>query len=232
MRELRVEHAGDLTSGQLASVRDIYRQAFAPHHRLPFAELAATGPGDMLVAAVEGDEPVGFAALRLLGEAGWTFLRYYGIAAARRGTGLGKRFWRLLGPSVQAAGWPARIVFEVEDPEHVAGPGSREIAAARIAFWTRCGCQLLPVADYVMPDFTGLAAPEPMLLMACDPATPATPAMPSGEIADVVLAIYSGRYQLCPEHPVVAAALSSIGQSRPAREPRLPWPLRCRKSTQ
>jgi len=210
VREFRVEHAGELTGRQLASVREIYHQAFAANHRVPFAELAATGPADMLVAAVEGDEPVGFAALRLLGAAGWTFLRYYGIASARRGTGLGKRFWRLLVPSVEAAGWPARIVFEVEDPEYVAGHGLREVAAARIAFWARCGCQLLPVTDYVMPDFTGRASPEPMLLMACDPAV-AT--IPGGDVADVVLAVYSGRYQLGPEHPVVVAALSSLGES-------------------
>jgi len=210
VREFRVEHVGELTCGQLASVREIYHQAFAPHHRVPFAELASTGPADMLVVAVEGDEPVGFAALRLLGATGWTFLRYYGIAADRRGAGLGKRFWRLLGASVEAAGWPARIVFEVEDPEYAAGHGLREVAAARIAFWSRCGCQLLPVTDYVMPDFTGYASPEPMLLMAYDPAT-AT--ISSGEVADVVLAVYSGRYQLGPEHPVVVAALSSIGES-------------------
>ena len=152
--ELRVEHAGELTASQLARVEEIYQQAFAPHHRVPFAELAATGPADMLAAAVD-DEPVGFAALRLLDTAGWTFLRYYGIAADRRRTGLGQRFWRLLGPSVQAAGWPARMAFEVEDPEHVAGHGSREIAEARIAFWARCGCQILPVTGYVMPDVSG-----------------------------------------------------------------------------
>jgi hypothetical protein len=159
----------------------------------------------MLVAAIDGDEPVGFASLRLLGGFGWTFLRYYGIAADRRGIGLGQRFWRQLGPSVEAAGWPARIAFEVEDPDHMPSPDAREIAVARIAFWTRCGCQMLPVTGYVMPDFTGLAPPEPMLLMAS--------AISDSEIAELVLAIYAGRYELGPEHPLVAAALASLAQN-------------------
>lgn len=213
MRDFRVEHAGELTGSQLARVAEIYEEAFEPHHRLPFAEVAATGPADMLVAAVVGDEPVGFAALRLLGTTGWAFLRYYGIAADRRGTGLGQRFWRLLRPSVEAAGWPTRIAFEVEDPEHVASHGGREIALARIAFWIRCGCQLLPVAGYVMPDFNGHAPPEPMLLMASDPATVT---IPVDDVAQIVLAIYSGRYQLGPQHPMVLAALASLGDSRKA----------------
>ena len=209
MRDFRVEHAGELTGSQFARVAEIYEEAFEPHHRLPFAELAATGPADMLVAAVEGDEPVGFAALRLLGTTSWVFLRYYGIAADRRGTGLGQRFWQLLRPSVEAAGWPTRITFEVEDPEHVVGHGDREIALARIAFWTRCGCQLLPVTGYLMPDFTGLAAPKPMLLMASDLASVT---IQVDEVAQIVLAIYSGRYQLGPEHPMVLAALASLGR--------------------
>lgn len=213
MREIRVEHAGELTVRQFARVAEIYEEAFEPHHRLPFAELAATGPADMLIVAVEGDEPVGFAALRLLGSTSWAFLRYYGIAADRRGTGLGQRFWRLLRPSVEAAGWPTRITFEVEDPEHVASHGDRETALARIAFWTRCGCQLLPVTGYLMPDFNGHSSPEPMLLMASDPATAIIPA---DGVAEIVLAIYSGRYRLGPAHPMVLAALASLGDSRKA----------------
>jgi Acetyltransferase (GNAT) family len=211
MDELRVVHARDLTSRQRVHVRQIYHQAFAPHHRVPFGELAAAGQGDILLAALEGAEPVGFAAARLLGVAGWTFLRYYGIAAHRRRTGLGQRFWRQFSPAAQAAGWPARIAFEVEDPAHMASQGARETAAARVAFWTRCECQVLPVTRYVMPDISGLGEPEPMLLMASEPAT-VTIAGPA--VADLVLAIYQGRYELGPGHPLVIAALSSISGNR------------------
>lgn len=210
MAELTVTRSSDLAASQLDRVSEIYEQAFPPHHRVPFAQLAATGPTDtdMLVAALDGGQPVGFAALRLLDGAGWTFLRYYGIAARRRRAGLGQRFWRLLVPSVQEAGWPARITFEVEDPGHAASDDAREVAVARIAFWTRCGCQLLPITGFVMPDLTGGSSPEPMLLMASDPATASWLA---AELTELVLAIYAGRYRFGPEDPMVAAAVASIG---------------------
>jgi len=206
--EIRVTHSRELTASQIGRVIEIYEEAFGPHHRVPFAQLAAIGPEDMLVAALDGGEPVGFAALRLLDGAGWTFLRYYGVAGQRRGAGLGQRFWRLLRPSVEVAGWPARIAFEVEDPGHATSDAARGIAVARIAFWTRCGCQVLPVTGFVMPDITGHSPPEPMLLMATDPARGSwSPA----EISDLVLAIYAGRYKFGPENPMVIAALASIG---------------------
>lgn len=208
MGEFRIARSGELTRGQFDRVTEIYEQAFAPHHRVPFAQLAAARPGDMLVAALDDGEPVGFAALRRLDAGGWTFLRYYGIAAERRGAGLGQRFWRRLLPAVQEAAWPARIAFEVEDPGHFASGDAQEVAAARIAFWTRCGCEVLPIAGYVMPDITGDSSPEPMLLMA---AGPAGNSLSAAELADLVLAVYAGRYGFGPQHPMVAAALASIG---------------------
>lgn len=211
MGEFRIAHSGELTRGQFDRVTEIYEQAFAPRHRVPFAQLAATGPGDMLVAALEGSEPVGFAALRVLDAGGWTFLRYYAIAAERRGAGLGQRFWRLLGPSVEKVGWPPRIAFEVEDPGNAASDDAWAVAVARIAFWTRCGCQVLPITGYVMPDLTGDSSPEPMLLMAGEPARVSWSA---AELADLVRAIYTGRYGVGAEHPMVAAALASIGDGR------------------
>jgi len=205
--EIRVAHSSELKPGQLDRVTEIYEQAFGPHHRVPFAELAATGPTDMLVAALDGDEPVGFASLRLLNAARWTFLRYYGIATQRRGAGLGQRFWQLLRPAVEEAGWPGRVAFEVEDPAHSASEEAKDVAAARIAFWARCGCRVLPITGFVMPDITGHSEPEPMLLMASDPARVSWSA---AELADLVRAIYAGRYQFGPEHPMVVAALASI----------------------
>jgi hypothetical protein len=137
-------------------------------------------------------------------------LRYYGIATERRAAGLGQRFWRLLRLSIEEAGWPDRVAFEVEDPAHAASDDARAIAVARIEFWARCGCQVLPVSDYVMPDITGHSAPEPMLLMASDPARDSWSA---AELADIVLAIYAGRYKFGEENPMVVAALASIGDA-------------------
>ena len=208
MGEFQVAHSRELTASQIDRVIEIYEEAFEPHHRVPFAQLAATGPEDILVAALDDGEPVGFAALRLLGAAGWTFLRYYGVASGRRGTGLGQRFWHLLRPSVEAAGWPARIAFEVEDPGHATSDQARGVAVARIAFWSRCGCHVLPVTGFVMPDITGHSPPEPMRLMATGSVRGSwSPA----ELGDLVLAIYAGRYKFGPEDPMVVAALASIG---------------------
>jgi Acetyltransferase (GNAT) family len=206
--ELQVARAGELTGSELGRVREIYEQAFVPQLRVRFHELTATGPVDEFLVAIDDGEPVGFAALRCLQPAGWTFLRYYAIAAGRRNSGLGQRFWRRLTPAVQAAGWPARVTLEVEHPAHVTGPGEPETARARIAFWTRCGCELLPVARYAMPGLTEATPPEPMLLMASDPAA----AIDHDEIARLVRAIYQQRYGLGPGHPLAAAALASIGE--------------------
>jgi hypothetical protein len=189
----------------------MYQQAFPPHLRVPFDELSAPGPVDLMLVATEGAEPVGFAAMMLLDRHGWTFLRYYGVAAGRRRGGLGLRFWQQLPAAVTKAGWPARVVFEVEDPREVAADrAEQQVRQGRIAFWQRCGARLLAIGGYVMPDITGLAAHEPMQLMAYDPAGPAE--LPPDELAALVTALYSLRYGLGPDEPLVAAALASISR--------------------
>lgn len=205
---LLVLAAGRLTRRQLDQVIDVYEQAFPPELRVPFTELAAPGPGGLMLVAVDGTEPVGFAASLLLGQTGWTFLRYYGISGNRRRQGLGLRFWRLLVPAMAAAGWPTQIVFEVEDPRHAEGNAAEQpVRDGRIAFWERCGARLLDVEGYVMPDLTGLAAPEHMRLMAYDPGGAD---LRPGQVADLVTALYSYRYGLSSDDPMVAAALASI----------------------
>ncbi len=208
--DLRVVNCDELALDQQAQVVDIYAQAFPPELRVPFAELAKPGPGGLLHVAVDGSEPVGFAANMLLGQTGWTFLRYYGISAARRGRGVGQRFWPLLLAALEYAGFPTRIVFEVEDPRDAAAdPAEEAVRVARIIFWERCGARLLPVDGYVMPDLAGLAAPEPMRLMAYDAASGSN--LPPGLVADLVAALYTCRYGLDGNDPMVLAALGSIG---------------------
>ncbi len=175
---------------------------------MPFAGLAAGGPRDLLLAALQGSVPVAFAASMLLEEHGWVFLRYYGVAAARRRRGLGLRFWQLLRPALLEAGWPDRIVFEVEDPDHAQAGPARRVCTGRIEFWRSCGCALLPLRGYVMPDISGLAQPEPMLLMAAGPDP--GPGLQAAELAKLVRAIYTGRYGLESGDPLVARALASI----------------------
>jgi Acetyltransferase (GNAT) family len=206
--ELTVGPTAGLDPAQVRRLERIYAAAFAPHLRVPLPELATASARDLMLVAVEDNQPVGFAAMRLLDAAGWVFLRYFAIAADRRRGGLGLRFWRRLSPALAAAGWPARIAFEVEDPAEAAGDaGEVAIRCGRIAFWQRCGAVPLPVPGYVMPAMTELGEPEPMVLMAADPAGPA---VRGEELTALVLAIFTEHYGLSAEHPQVLVALESI----------------------
>jgi Acetyltransferase (GNAT) family len=206
---LRALPAESLTAWQRDQVRELYHQGFPPHLRVPFAELAGPGPSGLLLAGLAGEDPVAFAAMMTLRQARWTFLRYYAVASARRREGLGRRFWRVLLPALAEAHWPGRVVFEVEDPRDAADDETEHrIRTGRIAFWQDCGARLLPVDGYVMPDLTGLAAPERMQLMAYDPARPAD--LTAEGLADLVTGLYAERYGLGAADPLVTAALASV----------------------
>jgi hypothetical protein len=207
--ELRVVSVTDLDERQLGQLELVYAQAFPATLRIPLPELAATGPRDQLLVGLAGDEVAGFAAVRLLTTAGWVFLRYYGVAAQRRRQRLGSRIWQLLPPLIAAAGWPARVAFEVEDPAEVPDDhGEQAVRRGRIAFWESCGAVTVPVPGYVMPALTELGAPEPMILMCADPDRPDAP--PAADVAALVQAIYAEHYGLPPGHPLATAALDSI----------------------
>lgn len=209
MSKLDVAPIGALSQKQLGQVRAIYEEAFPPALRVPFAELIQIGDLDQMFVAVDGPAPVGFASLRLLPTASWSFLRYFAIAAARRGQGTGRQFWQLLQASVGAVGWPARIVFEAEDPDEAAGDAAeRLVRQRRVRFWTGCGAQLLPVPGYVLPDYTGCGITEPILLMASDPGTNSP--CSGDELRSAVLAIYTDRYGLISSDTLVTEALASI----------------------
>jgi len=226
MGKLEVMLVGALSDEQLDQIRGIYEEAFPPALRVPFAELIATGDLDQVLVAVDGSGPAGFASLRMLPSASWTFLRYFAVAAARRRQGAGRQFWQLLQSSLSGAGWSDRIVFEVEDPGEAAGDeAERLVRERRLRFWALCGARLLPVPGYVLPDYTGSGFTEPILLMASDVGgrAPRSPA----ELRSLVLAIYTDRYGLAGSDPLVADALASIARLvRGAAHQRL---RRCRR---
>ena len=210
---LRVLPAESLAARQLDQVRDLYHQAFPAHLRVPFGELARRGPAHLMLVGLAGAEPVAFAAMMMLRQARWTFLRYYGVASARRRQGLGRGFWQALHPVLAEARWPGRVVFEVEDPRDAgADEAEYRIRTGRIAFWRDCGARLLPVEGYVMPDLTGLAEPERMRLMAYDAAGPND--LQAEALARLVTALYADRYGLDAADPLVSAALASVRTQR------------------
>jgi hypothetical protein len=212
MAGLVVTAAEALSEDQLAAVRVIYEGAFGPELRVPFRDLTRHGHADLTFVAMQGPVPAGFAAMRRLGSVEWTFLRYFAIAGERRSQGLGRQFWQLLHRALRKQAWPARVIFEVEDPGEAAGDeAERATRERRISFWTACGARLLPVSGYVLPDYTASGTTEPMLLMAVTPAPAA--AFDPGGLRKLVLAIYTDRYGLAPDDALVARALASISAS-------------------
>ena len=209
MASLVLEPAGALSAEQLARVRVIYEDAFGSHLRVPFAELTRAGDVDRTFVALDGPAAVGFAALRRLGSVRWSFLRYFAVAGERRGQGTGRQVWRLLQRSLALEAWPVRTVFEVEDPDDAADDDAeRLIRRRRVGFWAACGARPLPAPGYVLPDVTGAGVTEPMLLMAATPEQP--PPVRGEQLKSLVLAIYTERYGLLPDSPLVSRALASI----------------------
>ncbi len=212
MTGLVVSPIGELGDERLAQVRAIYEEAFSPGLRVPFSELARPLDADLTFAVLEGGVPAGLAALRLLTSADWSFLRYYAITSQRRGHGLGSQFWHLLIQALRDEHWPTSVIFEVEDPcDASASEPERVIRQRRISFWRACGARQLPVPGYVLPDYTGSGITEPMLLMAATPAT--APPGRGDQLLTLVRAIYSDRYGLAADDPIVIGALASARAS-------------------
>jgi len=209
MADLVAESIDALSEEQRGLARLIYEDAFAAELRVPFGELALPGVADQTFVALDGKRPVGIAALRLLSSVQWSFLRYFAIDAERRSRGLGRSFWQFLQPALRAQRWPAHIVFEVEDPGEAGVSGAEQaIRERRIKFWTACGAQLLSARGYVLPDYTASGLTEPMLLMS---ATPADAEPPQGDgLRQLVLGIYTDRYGMAADDPLVSRALAAI----------------------
>lgn len=202
-----IEPIGALSDEQVTKVQIIYEDAFSPDFQVPFSELTQPGNIDRTFVALDGSEPAGFAALRLLGSVQWSFLRYFAIARERRSQGVGRRFWQLLIRSLNTEAWPTQIIFEVEDPGEAGDDDAeRVIRQRRIDFWIACGAWQLPAPGYILPDYTGSGITEPMLLMAGSSET--TPLAEGDQLRSLILAIYTDRYGLLPSDPLVLRALA------------------------
>ncbi|GLY51214.1 GNAT family N-acetyltransferase [Lentzea sp. NBRC 102530] len=193
--------ASTLTPAELAAVEQIYHDGFAPHLRASFDDLLA----DTALVLVDG-KPLGLAVLRVLGDTGWVYLRYFTVG--EKGKGLGEHLWTHLRTAMTDAGH-TRIVYDVEDPaQHGIDQTEERIRRRRIEFYRRLGAVLLPVNGYLPPQGS---AGYPMLLMAAD-YVEQTPAA-ADDLERIVVAVYEHRYGVAPSDPVVARTLRLSGVS-------------------
>ena len=199
---MRLVAASSLTSAELADVQQIYFDGFEPHLRAPFDDLLA----DTALVLMD-DKSLGLAVLRVLGDTGWVYLRYFTVG--EKGRGLGAHHWTHLRVAMTSAGH-TRIIYDVEDPaQHGIDPAEERIRHRRIAFYRRLGAVLLPVNGYLPPQGS---AGYPMLLMAADYVAQSPAA--ADDLARITVAVYEHRYGIAPTDPVVERTLRLSGVSR------------------
>ena len=212
-----LEPVETLSPAAMTGLRRIYEEGFPPHQRADFAAVTTERQeGELALALVSGGQPCGFAVLRPLHGTGRAFLRYFVVAQARRGQGLGGLLWEKLTARLRDAGFTL-LVFDVEDPDEPAcGPDQARLRFRRVAFYQRHGASLLPVTGYRAPH----AAPEtsgwsPMLLMTAPVSGHPAPPDP-GQARVIVEAVYRFRWELEPEH----FPAFGLHAGDPARHPR------------
>ncbi|MDX8054214.1 hypothetical protein SK571_33000 [Lentzea sp. BCCO 10_0798] len=198
---MKLVAASTLTPDELADVRQIYFDGFAAHLRAPFDDLLAD-----TALVLTDSRPLGFAVVRVLGDTGWVYLRYFTVG--EKGRGLGEHLWTHLRVAMTGAGH-TRIVYDVEDPAQPGiDPAEERIRHRRIAFYRRLGAVLLPVRGYLPPEGS---AGHPMLLMAADHVAQAPAA--AEDLERIVVAVYEHRYGIAPSDPVVTRTLRLSGVS-------------------
>lgn len=140
----------------------------------------------------------GLATTHVLKEPAAVFLVYLAVAPAERKRGAGAALFqyawqsgsdRLIGLNLQ----PAGMVWEVDPVPSIGGEvdaAEAEVRRRRIAFFQRCGGQLLP-QRYLQPPVDGIAA-VPMMLMFLPAEGERSPTPET--VADLVKAIYFEKY--------------------------------------
>ena len=172
--------------------RAIYEASFPRSLRAPWSTLVDHRPDERLVVLDdEGREPVGIALLRRLGDTDMCFVRYLAVDPGLRDRGLGSRLVALLCDMLRSDGIGV-LLLDVEKPvgEH-AHDDER-----RIAFYRRCGLDLLDVPDYAPPEHGETGEIVPLLLMGrvLDGGPPLT----GVHLEDAVSAVLLHRYGVQP----------------------------------
>jgi GNAT superfamily N-acetyltransferase len=138
----------DVDQAEIEAARAIYEAGFPAAVRAPFNDLVDTRPDERMQLLLDGaGQVLGVVLVRDLGDTKWTFLRYFVVAAQRRGQGIGGRLWSALCRDLAARG-RERLLFDVEDPDDAAAdPREVDERRSRVRFYRRLGADLVELAD-------------------------------------------------------------------------------------
>jgi GNAT superfamily N-acetyltransferase len=161
----------------IQAAREIYEAGFPPAERAPFEDLLDVRSDErmqiLLDGHASGGSVLGVVVVRDLGETRWSFLRYFVVAADRRGHGIGGRLWSALCRDLAVRG-RQRVLFDVEDPDDAtAAPHEVDERRRRVQFYRRAGADLIDVDSYAPPHHGA-------------PGTPTMPLRPMGASLDAV----------------------------------------------
>jgi GNAT superfamily N-acetyltransferase len=164
-----------VTPATIEAARDIYEAGFPAAERAPFEDLLDVRTDERMQFLLDGDAGadavLGVVLVRDLGETDWTFLRYFVVAADRRGHGVGGRLWSALCRDLAARG-RRRLLFDVEDPDDPAADRHEvDERWRRVRFYRRAGADLVAADSYAPPHHGA-------------PGTPTMPLRPMGAELD------------------------------------------------
>lgn len=139
------------TTQHAAQLQDIMDNSFELAERWPVDDLIDSAENNriILLAALESDRIIGFAALYHLAGSGDIYLPYLAFDKALRGAGHGSRFFQYMVVHLQASSSAACLVWEVKK---TATPDPSDIDNRRIRFYEKLGSQRVQfVPDYRVP---------------------------------------------------------------------------------
>jgi GNAT superfamily N-acetyltransferase len=206
-----IERARRLGDADRARFTRIFEEGFRPEEREPADELLrsieAEGRDCYLLRA--DDQVAALAVLLRLRSGEADVLEYLVVDAPLRGRGLGGRLLCHLRSELTRTSPASRgVVLEVEDPDGAEGT-ERELRRRRIAFYERCGAELVACApDYRAPNLAGPGGVRYLLMWLPHGGTEA---VPRGDfLRRCVHGILTESYGLDEREPLVREVLAGL----------------------
>ena len=178
-------------------------------------------PGFHGTLVLEGGEPVAGALGEFSADTEIMLLSYLAVSDGMRGRGVGGRLLGNVLPRWREELRPVATLAEIEDPRfHRAGPHGDPVA--RVRFYDRLGCRLLPF-PYFQPSLrSGQPRVRDMFLISFDADRDRVPAEPLLRYLDGYVRECEGEDAVLhgdPEYLALRAAIAAWGDSVPL------WPL-------